>query len=91
MYARTIVAIASDHNNIAVLAQLYWTRGISFNIIIIVPTHVIKELKGLSCMLIIPIPKVFLVTMETEAPALRLTLCDLVDFISKYAMFCRVH
>ena len=85
-----MIAIASDYNTIAVLAQ-YLTRGISFNSIIIVPTHVIKEFKGLSCMLIIPIPKVSLVAMETEAPALRLTLCDLVDFISKYATFCRVH
>ena len=73
---------------IAVLAQ-YLTRRITFNII--VPTHVIEESKGLSCMPIILIPKVFLVAMETEAPALQLTLCDLVDFISKYATFCRVH
>ena len=26
--------------------------------------------------------------METEASALQLTLCDLVDFISEYAAFC---
>ena len=76
------------HIAVHVLAQ-YLIRGISFNII--VPTHVTEELKGLSYMPIIPIPKVFLVAMETEAPALRLALCDLVDFISKYATFCRVH
>ena len=75
----------SDHNNYYCCTC---TLLDTWNFILIVPTHFVEELKGLSCMRIIPIP---LVAMETEAPALRLTLCDLVDFISKYAMFCRVY